>query len=90
MKTTLLILALSLLSCVAADTNQLRRIGPRNLRQTTNAPVKPAQPPVPAIKLGPRYDVAISPGTGIVIISTNTFTAAEARRWLQEAIRTLK
>lgn len=86
MKTLILLFLLSVVA-QAADpaTNQLHRIKPRHLRQQTNMPPTPQQ-----TMLGPRYDVAISPGTGIIIISTNTFTATEARQWLQEAIRTLK
>lgn len=89
MKTSLFILALFAAATVAlaADptTNQLRRLGPRNLRQTNAPPVPKIEEP----KLGPRYDVILLPGTSIIITSTNTFTATEAKRWLKEAIRTL-
>lgn len=89
----LLILFSAATFAMAADnTNQIRKIGPRNLRQQTNAVVKPSVPqaPKPVVKLGPRYEMNLSRGTTIVITSTNTFTASEARRWLQETIRTLR
>lgn len=89
----LLILFSAATFAMAADnTNQIRRMPSRNLRHQTNAVVKPSVPqaPKPVIKLGPRYDVNIAPGTAVIIASTNTFTASEARRWLQEAIRTLR
>lgn len=87
---TLLILLLSAGVSLAADTNQVRKIGPRNLRQTTNAPVTPPAPPKPEVKIGPSYKVSLVGGPSIVITSTNTFTASQARRWLQEAARTVR
>lgn len=76
----LFVLIASAVVVISGETNKVHKLHPRHVRQLKTS----------SVNFGPRYDVNISPGTAVIIISTNTFTDVEAKRWLQEAIRSLR